>query len=83
MLRDLGRVDQLTNPPVTAITMFPIAQLIVVVELVCINEEIETVLIRKAYKVPNGSCLYIAIRHSRPLGGSAVKALQWDLERSG
>jgi hypothetical protein len=27
MLRDLGRVDQLTNPPVTAMTMFPIAQL--------------------------------------------------------
>jgi hypothetical protein len=32
MLRDLGRVDQFTNPPVTAITMLPIAQLIVSVD---------------------------------------------------
>jgi hypothetical protein len=37
MLRDLGRVDQFTNPPVTAITMLPIAQLIVLVEAIVIS----------------------------------------------
>jgi hypothetical protein len=45
MLRDLGRVDQFTNPPVTAMTMFPIAQLIVGEEVGSMDEGIGRVML--------------------------------------
>jgi hypothetical protein len=84
MLRDLGRVDQFTNPPVTAMTMFPIAQLIVGEEVGSIDEGIGRVMLMEKSCEDCIRTVYTLLPNPVTCSsGSAVNGLRWDMERSG